>query len=260
MDHHADSASKQPAMSSADWAMLVIALALPTAVTWPYFVALADAPSAVQQGSYAIGKAVQFGLPVVWVWRVMGWGLPWRSAGDQVPPGGRDVPGWRDALLGLAFGLAVMGAMAGLYYYGLKPAGLFEGPTAEVRAKIASFGIKTMASYAALSAFYSLGHSLLEEYYWRWFVFGHCCRGLSPPAGIGVSSVAFAAHHVLVLGTYFGYGSPLTWLFSAGIIIGGAFWAWLYRSSGSLLGPWLSHALVDAAIFVIGWDIVRGAM
>ena len=27
-------------------------------------------------------------------------------------------------------------------------------------------------------------------------------------------------------------------------------WAWLYHRSGSLLGPWLGHALVDAAIFV----------
>ncbi len=239
--------------------MLGVALTLPTLVTWLYFVALAEAPSAVQQGAYAIGKVVQFGLPVVWVWWVLGRGWRGRRSSEaQVPPGGRDLQGRRDVLLGLAFGLAVMGAMAGLYYYGLKPAGLFKGPATEVREKIAAFGVHTLASYIALAAFYSLAHSLLEEYYWRWFVFGHCCRWLPLPWAIVVSSVGFAAHHVLVLGTYFGYSSPLTWLFSAGIVIGGAFWAWLYRRSGSLLGPWLSHALVDAAIFVIGWDLVRG--
>jgi membrane protease YdiL (CAAX protease family) len=61
---------------------------------------------------------------------------------------------------------------------------------------------------------------------------------------------------VLVLQLYFGWTSPLTWLFSAGVAIGGAFWAWLYNKSGSLYGPWLSHALVDAAIFAIGYDLV----
>ena len=37
----------------------------------------------------------------------------------------------------------------------------------------------------------------------------------------------------------------------------GAGWAWLYDQSRSLLGPWGSHCLVDAAIFGIGYDIVR---
>jgi len=276
MNQRADNAmSMQPATSLADWALLVAALALPTAVTWLYFVALAAAPSAMQQGAYGIGKAVQFVLPVVWVWGVLrlrarrrkGVGSLWpRETFDngpslpakdsrplvvQVPPG---------VLLGLAFGLAVMGAMVGLYYWVLKPAGLFVGPTEEVREKVASFGITTVAGYAALAVFYSLVHSLLEEYYWRWFVFGHACRGLALPVAIGLSSVGFAAHHVLLLGTYFGYASPLTWLFAVAIVIGGAFWAWLYRASGSLVGPWLSHALVDAAIFVIGWDLVRDVM
>jgi membrane protease YdiL (CAAX protease family) len=275
MDHTAVSpTSHRPTTSVVAGALLVVALMLPSLVTWLYFVALADAPSAVQQGAYGVGKFVQFVLPVVWVWGVLRLRAR-RREGDisaslrlavspslrpnaaPVPPGRRDVLG---VLLGLAFGLAVMGAMAGLYYWGLKPAGLFVGPTAEVRAKVASFGITTVASYAALAVFYSLAHSLLEEYYWRWFVFGHACRGLALPAAIGLSSVGFAAHHVLLLGTYFGYASPLTWLFAAAIVIGGAFWAWLYRSSGSLVGPWLSHALVDAAIFVIGWDLVRDVM
>jgi membrane protease YdiL (CAAX protease family) len=229
----------------ADRVMLAIALVLPTVVTWHYFVALADQPTAAQQWAYGVGKVVQFSLPVLWVWLALGRKprLVW--------------PGLRGVELGLIFGMSVLGAMTCFYYGGLKPAGLFEGPTQEVRQKVASFGIHSAASYIALASFYSLAHSLLEEYYWRWFVFGHCCRGLPPATAIGLSSVGFAAHHVLVLGTYFGYDSPLTWLFIAGIVVGGACWAWLYRRSGSLLGPWLSHALVDATIFVIGWDLVQ---
>jgi membrane protease YdiL (CAAX protease family) len=229
-----------------DMAILAVALTLPTLVTWLYFVALDQQPAALQQGAYAIGKTIQFALPALWVLVAL------RERPQLVRPG------WRGLMLGVGFGLAVLALMAVLYFGVLRPQGLFEQPAVEVRSKVKSFGVHTLAAYVALALFYSLAHSLLEEYYWRWFVFGYCCRPLPLVAGIALSSVGFAAHHVLVLAKYFGYGSPLTWLFTLGIVVGGAFWAWLYRRYGSLAGPWLSHALVDATIFVIGWDLIRG--
>jgi membrane protease YdiL (CAAX protease family) len=72
-----------------------------------------------------------------------------------------------------------------------------------------------------------------------------------------VSSLGFMAHHVIILAMYFGWASWATCLFSLAIAIGGAVWAWLYERSESLVGPWLSHLLVDAAIFVIGYDLAR---
>jgi membrane protease YdiL (CAAX protease family) len=238
--------AQQPADRSraAAWAVVAFALVLPTLVTWVYFVALANAPAAVQQTSYAIGKAIQFGLPVVWVWLIL------RERPRLVRPAASELA------LGFAFGILVMAAMLALYHFALEPWGLFAGPAQEVRDKVKSFGVSTLFGYVLLSVFYSAIHSLLEEYYWRWFAFGQLRRLAPLAAAIAISSVGFAAHHVLVLGTYFGYGSPLTWLFTVGIVVGGAFWAWLYHRSRSLWGPWLSHALVDATIFVIGWDLI----
>lgn len=69
------------------------------------------------------------------------------------------------------------------------------------------------------------------------------------------SSGAFAAHHAVILGVYFGWASPWTWVLTAAVAAGGAFWAWLYRRSGSLLGPWLGHVLADVAIFAIGYRL-----
>ena len=147
--------------------------------------------------------------------------------------------------------------MLGLYYFWLKPAGLFASVTSEVKSKLTGFGITTLAAYSLLAVFYSLIHSLLEEYYWRWFVFGRL-RKLRPlGAAVAISSVGFALHHVLVLEKYFGWYSPATWLFSAGVAVGGVVWAIVYQRSKSLLGPWLSHLLVDAAIFAIGYDLLR---
>jgi membrane protease YdiL (CAAX protease family) len=46
-------------------------------------------------------------------------------------------------------------------------------------------------------------------------------------------------------------------VFSLAVAVGGAVWAWLYDFSRSLIGPWLSHMLVDIGIFVIGYDLAR---
>jgi membrane protease YdiL (CAAX protease family) len=114
-----------------------------------------------------------------------------------------------------------------------------------------------MPKYVALAVFYSLAHSLLEEYYWRWFVFGQLRRLLPLWPAIVVSAVGFMAHHVLVLSLYFGWWTWPTMLLSAAVAAGGGFWAWLYDRSGSLLGPWLSHLLIDAGIFFVGFHLVR---
>src|SRR4051812_16763396 len=194
----------------ADRAVLALAIILPTAVTWLYFIALDGAPRWLQQGAYGLGKTIQFALPAVWICLV-------RGAWPNVPR----PPGW-SLVVGGAFGFAVAAAMMVLYLVVLKPAGLLEGPTAAVRAKVESFGARSPPGFVVLALFYSAIHSLLEEYYWRWFVFGQLRSYGQLTTAIVASSFAFAAHHVLVLGHYFGWSSPMTWLFTVGVIVGGA--------------------------------------
>jgi membrane protease YdiL (CAAX protease family) len=156
------------------------------------------------------------------------------------------------------FGAMVAGGMVAAYHFWLKPADFFSAATEPILAKVTGMGLLTPAAFIALGVFYSLAHSLLEEYYWRWFVFARLAEVAKLPTAIVVSSLGFAAHHVLVIGFYFGWMAAATWLFSAGVAIGGAVWAWTYHRSGSLIGPWLSHLLVDAAIFAIGYDLIFG--
>jgi uncharacterized protein len=231
-------------LAAADWIVIAIAMLLPTAVTWLYFIALAKADPSWQKAAYAAGKSVQFALPIVWIWLIK------RQRPRIVPLDGRGM------ILAAAFGLLVGAAMAALYFGVLAPAGTFVEPAKSVREKVAAFGADSPPAYLLLALFYSAIHSLLEEYYWRWFVFGQLRRGCKLPLAIGLSSAAFALHHILVLAIYFGWHSPLTWLFSVGVAIGGAVWAWLYARTGSLYAPWLSHAVVDAAIFAIGFDLL----
>lgn len=231
--------------TTADVAAITVAFVLPSIITWLYFFQAAGAAKGVQLAVFSVVKTVQFALPIVWVALVQKGRIRLR------PPGGQGV------LFGLVFGAIVAGAMAALYFGVLKDSSLLAGAMPEIRVKITGFGIDSAWKYAALGVFYSLVHSFMEEYYWRWFVFGQLRKWMPISAAAVISGLGFMAHHVLVLGKYFGFDNPATYLLSACIAVGGAVWAWLYHRTGSLVGPWVSHLLVDAAIFAIGYDLVR---
>jgi len=264
-------------------AAVVFAMVFPTVVTLAYFVLLAGFPAGLQQAVYLVGKTIQFTFPALAVVIL----LARRHGGDPSPAtmGGRlslrDVlrlqvrrvrlrfvqlvrprSRWfgrnvKFLVLGLGFGLLVLAAMVGLYQGVWKTGELFAGAGQEIRGKIVDLGIDRLWIYAAVGVFYATCHSGLEEYYWRWFVFGQLRHRLQPASAIAVSSLAFMAHHVILLATYFGWSSPWTYAFSLAVAVGGAVWAWLYERSGSLAGPWLSHLIVDAAIFLVGYDVAR---
>ena len=113
------------------------------------------------------------------------------------------------------------------------------------------------AAFVGMAIFYCVLHSLFEEYYWRWFVYGTMRRHIPVAAANVLSSVGFMLHHVVILGVFFpGRFWLLALPFSFGVAVGGAVWSWIYERTGSLYAAWLSHALIDAAIMIIGYDMV----
>lgn len=226
--------------------VLMLACLLPTLVTYAYFHLADGAPAAVQQTVYGAGKLVQFALPVVWV------GLCLRHRLGFVR--------WtkRGLALGVGFGGLAGGCGLGIYHAWLRHTPPIAAATEPILAKVDGLGIRDPWVFIGVGVFYALIHSLLEEYYWRWFVFRRLRGWVNLPIAIGLSSAGFMAHHILVLDRYFHEAPWLTALLSLSVMIGGAFWAWLYERSGSLLAPWLSHLIIDAAIFAIGYSIITG--
>jgi membrane protease YdiL (CAAX protease family) len=224
-------------------ALTIFAIVLPTLVTWVYFSLLAKSDPAAQGAAYTIGKTIQFALPIFVLWRFGNWIKS-------------DAPNFgASAILGVIIGIAICAAMYLVYRFVLTPNGVMDIPRAAVEEKLASTGLNTLSTFIAVSLGYALIHSLLEEYYWRWFVFGNLKTMVSDTTAIEISSVGFAAHHVIVLALYFGWHSPWTYIGAFCIAVGGAIWAWLYQRQHTLLGPWISHGMVDAMIFVIGYDL-----
>ena len=229
---------------------LVFALVYPTLLAWFYFVLLAGGggtANPAQRAVYGMGKALQFAFPLLFCW--------WFDA--CLPRPGR--PRFDRLLTGVAFGLAVVAGMFALYFGVLRGTRLFARTPGQVAHKLHEFGLTTPAAYLGLSAFIAVLHSFLEEYYWRWFVFGRLRRHLAFGPAAALSSLAFMAHHVIVLAVYLpGYFWEAVVPLSLCIAVGGAVWAWLYEQTRSIGAAWLSHLLVDAAIFAIGYDLLRG--
>jgi uncharacterized protein len=224
---------------------IAVALVLPSLITWAYFFQADSATVGIQLLLFNVVKTIQFLFPAVWTFAV------------QRRPFHRPRASWEGIPLGVATGLAIALAMAALYGLVVREADWFAPAADAIRQKISGFGIDSRVEFIALGLFYSLIHSLLEEYYWRWFVYGQLRQQTSFRWAVALSSVGFMAHHILVLGKFFGFAHPATWIFSGCVAVGGILWAWLYERSGSLGGPWVSHLVVDAAIFTIGYDLAR---
>jgi uncharacterized protein len=231
-----------------EWLVLAFALLLPTALAYGYFVAFDNAGhgglNLAAVGLWTAGKVVLIVLPVAWLWPTDPASLRWQ------------MPAWRALAPGVAFGVIVAAAMFGLYFGLLRDGHLVRLDPAGMRQKLAEFGLETPRMFLLFAALVSLAHSLLEEYYWRWFVFGRLRRHLPVTAAALLSSVGFLAFHVIDLAKLFP-GKFWTVAVPLGLCVGvgGAVWCWLYQRSGTIVSPWISHLLVNLAMFAVGYDL-----
>ena len=236
----------QPPATNVDWIAIVFAMLFPTLVTLVYFEWLKDSEASFQQIAYGVGKVLQFGFPVVWV---LIWYRHKLNRSDQ-----RDS---KQIWLGVGFGFLVVAAMFTVYFLLIAPSEIAADLTAMVKEKVGGLEVNSVWKYAGLGCFYTLGHSFLEEYYWRWFVFDYLKKFTTTLWANVLSSLGFMAHHVILLAFFFGWSSPLTYLLSSCIAVGGMVWAWQFHRTGRLLAPWISHMIVDAGIFALGYFLIR---
>ncbi|MFN8423590.1 MAG: CPBP family intramembrane glutamic endopeptidase [Anaerolineae bacterium] len=227
-------------------------LLYPLCLTWFYFVFLSARPAPWPQLAFAVGKAVQFAPALLWLARVRP---------DLVRPRGRATG--RDVAFGAAFGLAVAGALAALFVGW--PVDVL-GPAAHATfasafgAKATALGLTTSTRFIVLALFYALVHSGLEEAYWRGLAYTAVRERVGPRAAVAVASTAFALHHVVLLVTLMPGQLPLALFLSVCVGVGGAAWCRQREAARSLLGAWLGHAIVDGAIFWVGWWVLFGGV
>jgi len=239
-------------------ASLIFAIVFPTTAAWLYFVTFADAP--FMTAVYTACKIVQFSFPIAWIALARRGGDGRGGGPAPAGPAGSVIPARRMLPAGLLSGLAAVALMWGAYSLLIEGSDLAREATPRIAARIVAIGAAGPVRYLAMTLLLSIAHSFLEEYYWRWFVFGRL-RRLRGDAFAGiVSSIAFAGHHVIVLHAFIGPGRWwwMTAVLSLAVAAAGGVWAWLYARSGSLLSPWISHTMVDLGIFAIGYRLAGG--
>ncbi|MBQ9875057.1 MAG: CPBP family intramembrane metalloprotease [Thermoguttaceae bacterium] len=228
-----------------DAAILLFALFFPSLLTWAYFVYGKGLDPSVSKYIFAFGKGLQFVFPVAIAALVLK--IRWLVR----------KPNRRGLLVGGLFGLAVGLAIFFLGRYGassgssLEP--LFARLREELLARLEPMGLASRGAFLVLLVFYSVFHSGLEEYYWRWFAFGRLSERLSFVPAALVANLAFVLHHVILLSVYFGLDNYLTWICALGVFVGGVVWQTIYRRADSIYGAWLGHGLIDAGIFAVGF-------
>jgi membrane protease YdiL (CAAX protease family) len=153
---------------------------------------------------------------------------------------------------------ALLGVVIVLLMFGLMPTPLGEMVNASapsILKKTRELGV--LEHFWLFVLFLSLAHSLIEEYYWRWFVFGRLREIVSPVSAHFLAGAAFAAHHVVVATQFF----PLGWgIVLGGLVgVGGVLWSVLYSRQGTLAGAWISHLIVDVGVMGIGYKLLCAA-
>ena len=218
-------------------ALLLIAPA-PSLGVWAWMIGFPD--TATGKAIAIVCKLWLLLLPVVWLLLVQ------RGRMSLSPP--------RRGGFGLAILLGLVISAVIFIVYVLLGDRLIDAD--RVRGIAEQNGIGSPLSYLAVVAYWVLVNSLLEEYAYRWFIFRQCEALMPAWAAVLASAAVFTVHHVIALKVQFPWSATI--LASLGIFIGGALWSWLYLRYRSVWPCYVSHAIVDIAVFIVGWIIIFG--
>ena len=214
---------------------VLLAIFVPSVFAFFYFVLFADRSFA--QILYSVSRVFLVAFPVAWVLTIDKTGFPFvrfKKSG---------------ILAGTISGVVISGAILLAYFIGFKESLDFS----EIKTKAEQLNF-TGVNYVIYAFFLTIINSSIEEYYWRWFTFSKLRDLVSDNKAIAISALGFTLHHIIVLLVYFGFTYGL--IFSAGVFVGGIIWAYFYKRYDSILPSIISHLVVDAALMIIGYDVI----
>lgn len=126
----------------------------------------------------------------------------------------------------------------------------------EMKGILESKGLSNFYLYIFGMLYWIFINSLLEEYVFRWFIttkasilFGNDYYAII------FSAFLFTLHHALAL-YFFGFIFWQIFIASFGLLSAAAIWSWLYLKYQSIWVCWLSHAICDVIVFLIGYHIL----
>ena len=218
-------------------ALLALALLVPAPSIGAAF-GLVLFPGTLGSVVYGLCKVWMFALPALW----------WLLIDKQRPSlSPARLGGFGPAIM---LGVAISAIIFAAYF--TVGVDLIESDT--IKAVAAQNKLTDPATYLALCAYLIFINSVLEEYVYRWFIFRKCEHFMPAWAAVLVSAACFTVHHVIALKAQMNW--TVTIIGSAGVFTGGAVWSWLYLRYRSVWPGYVSHAIVDVAIFILGYKLI----
>ena len=196
-------------------------------------------PGAFGQGIFTATRVWLLGCPLIWFLNIDKGALTWAW------------PSTRDFNAGLILGI-IMAGIIGIAYLLLGQQWL---TPSTIQAKAQAIGLAQPLPYLGFSLYFTFINALVEEYIWRWFVYQKCTLLLNDQGAVLLAALCFTLHHIIALVGY--TGTVMVTVFgSIGVFVAGAIWSWCFLKYQSLWVCYISHALADLAIALIGWDLL----
>jgi uncharacterized protein len=150
--------------------------------------------------------------------------------------------------LGFILGLLSMGIVIGAFF-------LFSFiiDTNTIIADLESRGI-TASVFIFIAVYITFGNSLLEEFYFRGFLFLNIYRSQSKLFAYLFSSLLFALYHIGIFMAWFNIWLILLALL--GLFVVGLIFNWLNTKSDNFLNSWILHILADVGVMVVGFYVL----
>lgn len=158
---------------------------------------------------------------------------------------------WTGLASGLIFGGIALGLIVWLRDWFIS--------AEDLRAAMTDVGLDSKKVYIGGMIYWIAVNSLLEEYFWRWFVFDNLNRALGgAKTGIAAlgSAILFSVHHLVACLLFL---EPIQAIVATlGVFLAGWLWSILYLRFKSVWPAYISHAIVDIPIFGIGYWLMFG--
>lgn len=126
-----------------------------------------------------------------------------------------------------------------------------------IRDVVERVGSLDQASFFLGGFYLTIVNALVEEYFWRWFVFSRCEEIVSSRAAVFLSASFFTVHHTIGLAA-FETGWETVLVGSLCVFMAGAVWSEIYRRYRSVWSNYLSHALAVIALQIVAWQVFFG--
>jgi uncharacterized protein len=108
----------------------------------------------------------------------------------------------------------------------------------------------TPANFILIGLYVTLGNSLLEEFFFRGFIFLNLYNMKKEKLAYLYSSMLFGLYHIGIFKAWFNIWLILLCL--VGLITVGFIFNWLNTKSNNFVNSWLVHIFADSAIILIG--------